>query len=106
MKRFTILAIATFALGMVTTAGTVTASPARAEVNATTAQVAQVRSDLIDINSASLKDLQSLPGVGETYSKRIVKGRPYKAVEDLKTRKVLPKGVFAKIQDKVVARTP
>jgi competence protein ComEA len=38
---------------------------------------------LIDLNTASQKDLESLKGVGEATAKKIVAGRPYKTVDDL-----------------------
>lgn len=60
----------------------------------------------IDINSASVKELRSLPGIGPAYAKRITENRPYKAVEELYARKVLPKGTYQRIQDKVVATAP
>src|SRR5450432_2940531 len=37
----------------------------------------------VDINSASLKDLEALPGVGPATAKKIVAGRPYASVGDL-----------------------
>lgn len=37
----------------------------------------------VDINSASLKDLEELPGVGPATAKKIVAGRPYASVADL-----------------------
>ncbi len=37
----------------------------------------------INLNTASPRDLQSLPGVGAAVAKRIVAGRPYASVEDL-----------------------
>ena len=39
----------------------------------------------MDLNTASTKDLEELPGVGEATAKKIVAGRPYKSVEDLKS---------------------
>ena len=38
----------------------------------------------IDLNTASAKDLESIKGVGAATSKKIIEGRPYKSVEDLK----------------------
>ena len=38
---------------------------------------------LIDLNSASQKDLESLKGVGPATAKKIIDGRPYKSVEEL-----------------------
>ena len=37
----------------------------------------------IDLNTASPRDLQTLPGVGAATAKRIVAGRPYTSVEEL-----------------------
>ena len=37
----------------------------------------------VDVNSASLEDLQDLPGVGPVTAAKIVVGRPYMTVEDL-----------------------
>lgn len=38
---------------------------------------------LIDLNSASEKELESIKGVGPAMAKKIVAGRPYKSVDDL-----------------------
>ncbi len=59
---------------------------------------------LIDINSASEKDLASLPGIGEARAKAIVKGRPYKGKNELKDKKIVPDAVYEGIKDKVIAK--
>jgi competence protein ComEA len=39
---------------------------------------------MVDVNSASLTTLQTLPGITHTLATRIVNGRPYKNIGDLK----------------------
>jgi competence protein ComEA len=60
----------------------------------------------IDINSASKADLSSLPGIGDAYSSKIIAGRPYHSKTDLKTRGILPAGVYSKISGMIIAKQP
>jgi competence protein ComEA len=62
------------------------------------------KSELMDINSASEKELATLKGVGEARSKAIVKGRPYKGKDDLVTKKIIPQGVYDDIKDQIIAK--
>jgi competence protein ComEA len=50
----------------------------------------------VDLNTASEKDLDSLPGVGPATAKKIVAGRPYSSVGDL-SKAGLSASVIAKI---------
>jgi len=45
---------------------------------------AQSEKTLIDLNTASQKDLETLKGIGPAMAKKIISGRPYKSIEDLK----------------------
>jgi DNA uptake protein ComE-like DNA-binding protein len=59
---------------------------------------------LVDINSATLTDLRSLPGIGTAYARKIVEGRPYASVDELKVRKVLSNGIYDKIRERISAK--
>ena len=56
---------------------------------------------LVDVNSADVKTLETLPGIGSTVAERIVEGRPYKNLEDLEKVKGLGKSKLDAIQGKI-----
>jgi len=55
----------------------------------------------ININTASLLQLDQLPGVGKVQAEAIIKGKPYYAVDDLIKNKILPQSTYEKIKDLV-----
>jgi DNA uptake protein ComE-like DNA-binding protein len=56
----------------------------------------------VDLNTASAKELEDLPGVGEATAKKIIAGRPYSSVEDL-SRAGVSASTIQKISPLVVA---
>lgn len=56
---------------------------------------------MVNINTATLKELDTLPGIGPVYGQNIIEHRPYSTVEELLTKSVLKKNVYEKIKDKV-----
>ncbi len=62
---------------------------------------ASTQNTLININSASLAELDKLPGVGPVGAQKIIDGRPYGSIEELFTKKAVNRSVYEKIKELV-----
>ena len=58
-------------------------------------------SGLINLNSASASELDTLPGVGPATAAKIISNRPYGDIQELLTKKVVSQKVFDQNKDKV-----
>jgi DNA uptake protein ComE-like DNA-binding protein len=83
---------------------TVSASPASAPTTTAKAKSEEkqkqssVLGGKVDLNTASQRDLEALPGVGTATAKKIIAGRPFASVADLK-KAGIPQRTIDKIQD-------
>jgi DNA uptake protein ComE-like DNA-binding protein len=57
-----------------------------------------------DINSASAKDLESLPKITPALAHAIIDGRPYKKTSDLYHRHILTKDQYNRISSQILVR--
>ena len=62
------------------------------------------KDDLLDINTATAEQLKALPGIGDAYSEKIIKGRPYQRKDELVQKQVLPRVTYEGIKYKIVAK--
>ena len=60
-------------------------------------------SGMININSASGAQLDTLPKIGPVTAKKIIGGRPYQDINELVSKKVLGQKTFEGIKEKIVA---
>jgi len=55
----------------------------------------------MNINAASILELDQLPGIGKVQGEAIFNGRPYSAIEDLVKNNVIKQSVFDKIKNQI-----
>ncbi len=112
MKRLGIMVFAFIMTASISFAAdmykTVPANPAMPAVPAVEkkveAAVPAVKMEMIDINSATEAELKAIPGVGDTYAKKIIAGRPFSNKSQLLSKKILPKPVYDKVKDMIIAK--
>ena len=64
-------------------------------------KIAGVQTILININTASVSELDSLWGIGEARAKAIVENRPYGSIEEVTSKAGIPQNVYEVIKEQV-----
>ena len=83
--------------------GSATAAPAGKGNTTTSSAKPSAGKQILDINTATADQLKALPGIGDAYADRIIKGRPYTAKNQLTQKGIIPQGTYEKIKDQIVA---
>jgi len=78
--------------------------PARHHTMARNASATKAKTTKIDINTATREELMTLPGIDGDMADKIIAGRPYKNMAQLKTKGGLTNAEYRKISRKVTAK--
>ena len=106
MKLIKTLIIAVFGITLIGSSPTWIHAATTKEKSTTTSETkkAPSKSQPLDINTASAKELKDLPGIGDAYAKKIADNRPYKREDELVSKKIIPQATYDKIKDQIIAK--
>ncbi len=90
-------------LGLIMTVLPATAAVAQTATRNSPSMSPSTKMGPTNINTASVDQLRTVPGIGDTYARRIVSGRPYSSKHELVTKGILPRNVYDKVQHMLVA---
>lgn len=64
---------------------------------------------LLDVNRATARELEALPGIGPVYAARVIEARaaqPFRSTDELVERGLWPQRTYAAVRDRITARVP
>jgi len=56
---------------------------------------------MVNVNTASLNQLDSLPGIGQVYGQNIIEHRPYSTGQELVSKGAIKQSLYEKIKDRI-----
>jgi competence protein ComEA len=82
------------------------APPHKAAAAKAPASKASAPAPLIDINSASRKQLKTLPGLSDEQVDKLIASRPYLSKGEVVSKNVIPTGPYLSIRHLIIAKQP
>lgn len=74
-------------------------SPALGVIDNAAVADTSIDNQSISLNSATIEELDQLPGIGQITANKIIINRPYSSIEELLIKKTVNKNVFEKIKN-------
>ena len=104
MRKHTLTIVcSTLLLALASIAGPAQAEPVKSQADTPQKNGAgKMPSKAVDINTATEKQLSSLPGIGPQMAKRIIEARPFKSIQGLKRVKGIGDKKFERLKSHVV----
>lgn len=69
--------------------------------NSTTPTTSATTTQLISVNTATIEELDTLPGIGEKRAEAISDGRPYSSLGELIEKKILTEALFEELENMI-----